>query len=174
MVVFLSSFRLTALFLGCYGLLRFFFLGEAANFYASPSTCDNPLTPPLGTALFLFIGCGCVALFLPFLRVVVPQVRGEIRTTVDYLVQLLETEAFKTNKIDTAWLDGIIREKSVSTELDPHVTVACAAIYRAFVQATVSGRVATNHGDDAKQAKKKNARARRLHFFFAVSLGFMP
>jgi hypothetical protein len=65
------------------------------------------------------------------------KVRGEIRTTVDYLVQLLETDAFKTNKIDTAWLDGIIREKSVSTELDPHVTVACAAIYRAFVQATV-------------------------------------
>jgi len=64
------------------------------------------------------------------------EVRGEIRTTVDYLVQLLETEAFKTNKIDTAWLDGIIREKSVSTEQDPHVTVACAAIYRAFEQAT--------------------------------------
>jgi acetyl-CoA carboxylase/biotin carboxylase 1 len=62
------------------------------------------------------------------------EVRGDIRTTVDYLVQLLETEAFKENTIDTSWLDGIIREKSVSTELDPHVTVAAAAIYRAYAQ----------------------------------------
>ena len=51
---------------------------------------------------------------------------------MDYLVQLLETDAFKDNTIDTSWLDGIIREKSVSTELDPHVTVSAAAIYRAY------------------------------------------
>lgn len=30
---------------------------------------------------------------------------GEIRTPVDYLVKLLETEDFKANTIDTAWLD---------------------------------------------------------------------
>jgi len=63
------------------------------------------------------------------------EVRGEIRTTVDYLVQLLETKEFKENNIDTSWLDGIIREKSVSTELDAHTTVASAAIYRAFAHA---------------------------------------
>jgi len=62
------------------------------------------------------------------------EVRGDIRTTVDYLVQLLETQEFKDNTIDTSWLDGIIREKSVSTELDPHVTVAAAAIYRSYAQ----------------------------------------
>ena len=38
---------------------------------------------------------------------------GEIRTTVEYLGELLETDAFKENTIDTAWLDGIIAEKSV-------------------------------------------------------------
>lgn len=39
------------------------------------------------------------------------QVQGEIRTTVEYLVQLLETTEFKANTIDTSWLDGLIREK---------------------------------------------------------------
>jgi len=59
------------------------------------------------------------------------EVRGEIRTTVEYLVQLLETDAFKQNTIDTSWLDGILREKSVSVEKPPHLVVAAAAILRA-------------------------------------------
>jgi len=59
------------------------------------------------------------------------EVRGEIRTTVEYLVQLLETKKFKENTIDTAWLDGIIREKSVSVQQPPHLVVASAAIMRA-------------------------------------------
>jgi len=40
------------------------------------------------------------------------KVRGKIRTTVEYLVELLETGAFKENTIDTSWLDGIIWDKS--------------------------------------------------------------
>jgi len=60
------------------------------------------------------------------------EVRGEIRTTVEYLVQLLETEDFKQNTIDTAWLDGILKEKSVSIELPAHTVVSSAAILRAF------------------------------------------
>ena len=59
------------------------------------------------------------------------EVRGEIRTTVEYLVQLLETKKFKENTIDTAWLDGIIREKSVSVQQPPHLVVASAAIMKA-------------------------------------------
>lgn len=59
------------------------------------------------------------------------EVRGEIRTTVEYLVQLLETDEFKENTIDTSWLDGIIREKSVYVEQPPHLVVASAAILRA-------------------------------------------
>lgn len=50
------------------------------------------------------------------------EVRGEIRTTVKYLVQLLETDAFKQNTIDTSWLDGILREKSVTLEQPDHFT----------------------------------------------------
>ena len=59
-------------------------------------------------------------------------VRGEIRTAVEYLVQLLETEDFKANSIDTSWLDGIIKAKSIAMKEDPHSIVASAVLYRAF------------------------------------------
>ena len=59
-------------------------------------------------------------------------VRGEIRTAVEYLVQLLETEDFKANSIDTSWLDGIIKAKSIAMKEDPHTIVASAVLYRAF------------------------------------------
>lgn len=32
-------------------------------------------------------------------------IRGDFRTTVEYLIKLLETESFRTNDIDTSWLD---------------------------------------------------------------------
>ena len=60
------------------------------------------------------------------------EVRGEIRTTVEYLVELLETEAFKENTIDTSWLDGIIKDKSVQLDKPPHLVVTGAAIFKAF------------------------------------------
>lgn len=60
------------------------------------------------------------------------EVRGEIRTTVEYLVQLLETEAFIDNTIDTSWLDGLIKEKSVVVETPPHLVVTSAAVFKAF------------------------------------------
>lgn len=60
------------------------------------------------------------------------EVRGEIRTTVEYLVQLLETKEFIENTIDTSWLDGIIREKSVQVAMPKHLVVTSAAIFKAF------------------------------------------
>jgi acetyl-CoA carboxylase/biotin carboxylase 1 len=60
------------------------------------------------------------------------EVRGEIRTTVEYLVQLLETKEFIENTIDTSWLDGIIKEKSVRIDVPPHLTVVSAAIFKAI------------------------------------------
>jgi acetyl-CoA carboxylase/biotin carboxylase 1 len=58
-------------------------------------------------------------------------VRGEIRTAVEYLVQLLETPAFRDNTIDTSWLDGIIRSKELKLGLPPALVVTSAAIVRA-------------------------------------------
>jgi len=58
-------------------------------------------------------------------------VRGDIRTPVDYLIKLLETESFKDNSIDTSWLDGIIREKSVAVQVEPQTVALSAAVYKA-------------------------------------------
>lgn len=38
-------------------------------------------------------------------------IRGDFRTTVEYLVNLLETESFQNNDIDTGWLDHLIAER---------------------------------------------------------------
>lgn len=38
-------------------------------------------------------------------------IRGDFRTTVEYLIKLLETECFRNNDIDTGWLDHLIAEK---------------------------------------------------------------
>ena len=38
-------------------------------------------------------------------------IRGDFRTTVEYLTNLLETENFMNNKIDTGWLDKRILER---------------------------------------------------------------
>eukprot|EP00597_Dinobryon_sp_UTEXLB2267_P000919 CAMPEP_0170061150 /NCGR_PEP_ID=MMETSP0019_2-20121128/2827_1 /TAXON_ID=98059 /ORGANISM="Dinobryon sp., Strain UTEXLB2267" /LENGTH=2072 /DNA_ID=CAMNT_0010266911 /DNA_START=9 /DNA_END=6227 /DNA_ORIENTATION=+ len=58
-------------------------------------------------------------------------VRGDIRTTVEYLIKLLETKEFKDNTIDTSWLDGLIREKSISVLVDPQTVALSAAVYKA-------------------------------------------
>jgi len=60
------------------------------------------------------------------------EVRGEIRTTVEYLVQLLSTKEFIDNTIDTAWLDGLIKEKNLQIKTPPHLVVTSAAVFRAF------------------------------------------
>lgn len=38
-------------------------------------------------------------------------IRGDFRTTVEYLITLLQTESFHLNNIDTSWLDQLIAEK---------------------------------------------------------------
>ena len=58
--------------------------------------------------------------------------RGEIRTAVEYLVQLLETDEFKDNTIDTSWLDGLIAKKEIANKQDAHMIVFGAALFRAF------------------------------------------
>jgi biotin carboxylase len=38
-------------------------------------------------------------------------IRGDFRTTVEYLIKLLETDEFISNEISTVWLDLLIAEK---------------------------------------------------------------
>lgn len=56
-------------------------------------------------------------------------IRGDFRTTVEYLVRLLEAEAFKRNRIDTGWLDSLIAEKvkAESPEIIP--AVICGSLH---------------------------------------------
>ncbi len=56
-------------------------------------------------------------------------IRGDFRTTVEYLIKLLETEAYQTNTITTAWLDRLISEKVQEEKPDTMLGVICGALH---------------------------------------------
>ncbi|XP_043262709.1 acetyl-CoA carboxylase isoform X1 [Colletes gigas] len=56
-------------------------------------------------------------------------IRGDFRTTVEYLITLLETESFQQNTIDTAWLDLLIAERVRSDKPDVLLAVTCGALH---------------------------------------------
>ncbi|KKY25558.1 putative acetylcarboxylase [Phaeomoniella chlamydospora] len=60
-------------------------------------------------------------------------IRGDFRTTVEYLIKLLETPAFEDNTITTGWLDQLISNKLTAERPDPMLAVVCGAVQRAFV-----------------------------------------
>ncbi|XP_068095507.1 acetyl-CoA carboxylase 2 isoform X1 [Hyperolius riggenbachi] len=55
-------------------------------------------------------------------------IRGDFRTTVEYLIKLLETESFQNNEIDTGWLDHLIAEKVRAEKPDTMLGVVCGAL----------------------------------------------
>ncbi|XP_013912126.1 PREDICTED: acetyl-CoA carboxylase 2-like, partial [Thamnophis sirtalis] len=55
-------------------------------------------------------------------------IRGDFRTTVEYLIKLLETESFQTNETDTSWLDHLIAEKVQAEKPDTMLAVVCGAL----------------------------------------------
>uniref|UniRef100_A0A8C6J096 Uncharacterized protein n=1 Tax=Melopsittacus undulatus TaxID=13146 RepID=A0A8C6J096_MELUD len=55
-------------------------------------------------------------------------IRGDFRTTVEYLIKLLETESFQNNAIDTGWLDHLIAEKVQAEKPDIMLGVVCGAL----------------------------------------------
>ncbi|XP_055374657.1 acetyl-CoA carboxylase [Condylostylus longicornis] len=56
-------------------------------------------------------------------------IRGDFRTTVEYLITLLETNRFLENSIDTAWLDALIAERVQSEKPDILLGVVCGALH---------------------------------------------
>jgi acetyl-CoA carboxylase / biotin carboxylase 1 len=60
-------------------------------------------------------------------------IRGDFRTTVEYLIKLLETEAFEDNTITTGWLDELISTKLTAERPDPMLAVICGAITKAHI-----------------------------------------
>ena len=60
-------------------------------------------------------------------------IRGDFRTTVEYLIKLLETPAFEENTITTGWLDELITNKLTSERPDPILAVVCGAVAKAHI-----------------------------------------
>jgi len=58
-------------------------------------------------------------------------IRGDIRTSVEYLTTLMEMKDFRENEISTQWLDGLIANKVQSARPDIFVSVICAALFKA-------------------------------------------
>lgn len=60
-------------------------------------------------------------------------IRGDFKTTVEYLIKLLETPAFEDNTITTGWLDELISKKLTAERPDPMIAVICGAVTKAHV-----------------------------------------
>nr|XP_061801537.1 acetyl-CoA carboxylase 1-like isoform X7 [Nerophis lumbriciformis] len=60
-------------------------------------------------------------------------IRGDFRTTVEYLIKLLETESFQHNSIDTGWLDRLISEKMQAERPDTMLGLVSGALHVADV-----------------------------------------
>ncbi|KAH8030328.1 hypothetical protein HPB51_006760 [Rhipicephalus microplus] len=59
-------------------------------------------------------------------------IRGDFRTTVEYLITLLETDAFLSNTFDTGWLDKLIAERVQAEKPDTMLSVICGALHVAY------------------------------------------
>ena len=60
-------------------------------------------------------------------------IRGDFRTTVEYLIKLLETPAFEDNTITTGWLDELISKKLTAERPDTMLAVVSGAVTKAHV-----------------------------------------
>ncbi len=60
-------------------------------------------------------------------------IRGDFRTTVEYLIKLLETEAFEKNTFTTGWLDALITDRLTAERPDATLAVICGAVSKAYL-----------------------------------------
>ncbi|GJJ11159.1 hypothetical protein Clacol_005391 [Clathrus columnatus] len=60
-------------------------------------------------------------------------IRGDFRTTVEYLIKLLETQAFTENTFTTGWLDTLISNNLTAERPDASLAVICGAVTKAHV-----------------------------------------
>eukprot|EP00475_Leptophrys_vorax_P008339 TRINITY_DN1537_c0_g4_i1.p1 TRINITY_DN1537_c0_g4~~TRINITY_DN1537_c0_g4_i1.p1 ORF type:complete len:2027 (+),score=613.54 TRINITY_DN1537_c0_g4_i1:735-6083(+) len=59
-------------------------------------------------------------------------IRGEIRTTVEYLHRILETEDYRKNRISTTWLEKVMAQGVRTEKPATKTAVLMGAIYKAF------------------------------------------
>ncbi|KIW96224.1 uncharacterized protein Z519_03292 [Cladophialophora bantiana CBS 173.52] len=60
-------------------------------------------------------------------------IRGDFRTTIEYLIKLLETPAFEDNTITTGWLDQLISNKLTAERPDQMLAVLAGAVTKAHI-----------------------------------------
>ncbi|KAI8067073.1 acetyl-CoA carboxylase [Gongronella butleri] len=60
-------------------------------------------------------------------------IRGDFRTTVEYIIRLLETPDFADNTINTGWLDMLISKKLTAERPDTMLAVYCGAVTKAHL-----------------------------------------
>ncbi|ORX86109.1 acetyl-CoA carboxylase [Anaeromyces robustus] len=61
-------------------------------------------------------------------------IRGEFRTTIEYLVRILEMEEYKANKVNTSWMDGLIAHHFNVEKPEQTLSVVCGAVSKAFTK----------------------------------------
>jgi acetyl-CoA carboxylase/biotin carboxylase 1 len=67
------------------------------------------------------------------------QIRGDIRTTVEYIIKMLQAEDFVANRIDTSWLDGRLSNYKELALIEnrrycppPTLVITCGAALQGF------------------------------------------
>jgi acetyl-CoA carboxylase / biotin carboxylase 1 len=60
-------------------------------------------------------------------------IRGDFRTTIEYLIKLLETPAFEDNTITTGWLDQLITKKLTADRPDFELAILAGAVTKAHI-----------------------------------------
>ena len=65
-------------------------------------------------------------------------IRGDFRTTVEYLIRLLELQAFQENTITTGWLDSLISDKLTAERPESTLAVVCGAVTKAHLASQAS------------------------------------
>lgn len=56
-------------------------------------------------------------------------IRGDFRTTVEFLIKLLQQDCFLDNTFNTGWLDGLIAERVQAEKPDTMLGVISGAIH---------------------------------------------
>ncbi|CAO0802940.1 unnamed protein product [Mucor circinelloides] len=72
-------------------------------------------------------------------------IRGDFRTTVEYIIRLLETEEFADNTINTGWLDMLISKKLTAERPDTMLAVFCGAVTKAHTASIESWNACKQH-----------------------------
>ncbi|KAL2915487.1 acetyl-coenzyme-A carboxylase [Polyrhizophydium stewartii] len=63
-------------------------------------------------------------------------IRGDFRTTIEYLIKLLETDDYVENRFTTQWLDALIAKRVEIERPDKILTAICGAVVKAHARFT--------------------------------------